>query len=73
MAAPIVQRDRDRPCPTCGARLVTEHHVNGEAIRLWQCAKQHWWMQSTVLGWVAIDPGGMAVEAPTRMTAVDAR
>jgi hypothetical protein len=61
--------EAERRCPTRGALLVNERRVSdaasGTAIPVWRCEKQHWWMQSTVHGWVPIDPGAMVEEAPT--------
>ena len=59
----------DRRCPTCGARRVDEIRVNdastGTAVPVWQCAQQHWWLQSMVHGLIPIDPGAMPGDEAT--------
>ena len=56
-------------CPICGARLVAkpapDDAAAGASTWLGRCENQHWWFQSPVFGWIAIDPGAMAVEGAT--------
>jgi hypothetical protein len=59
----------ERRCPTSSALLVNERRGSdgaaGTVIPVWQCEKQQWWLQSTVHGWVPIDPGARVEQEPT--------
>ncbi len=59
---PTVTHDR-HPAPL-NERGAGDDATN-ETVRLWQCENSHWWMQSVGFGWMPIDPGVVAGEAPT--------
>jgi hypothetical protein len=63
--------EAERRNPTCGALLVDERRMSdaatGRATPVWQCEKQHGWLQSMMHGWVPIDPGAKVEEEPTTL------
>lgn len=60
--------DTPLPCQTCGALLVQDRQgtdAAGNAVWYWHCENGHYWRQTAVVGWEAIDAGDVPVEVTT--------